>query len=101
VGNKYMVIHIALFKWRSDVPKKDIIQVMNDISLLKERISEVIDLYCGENFSKWAKNYTHAVIVKVESKEKLNVYRNHPDHIIVAKRVEELEEDSIGIDFEI
>lgn len=96
-----MVIHIALFKWRDDVSEKDISQVMADIKSLKGKINGITELYCGKNFSKWSKSYTHAVIVKVKDREALEVYRNHPRHIPVAKRVEELEKDSIGIDIEI
>ena len=95
-----MIIHIALFKWRASVSEEEINRVMGEIQSLKEKINEVIELYCGENSSKWSKNYTHAVIVRVKDREALEVYRNHPSHLSVAKRVEELEEDSIGIDVE-
>ena len=96
-----MIIHIALFKWRTGVSEEEIVRVMGEIQSLKEKINEVTELYCGKNFSKWSKNYTHAVIVKVKDREALEAYRSHPLHLPVAKRMEELEEDSIGIDVEI
>ena len=96
-----MIIHIALFKWRDDVLEKDINQVLDDIWLLKVTIKEIVDLYCGRSFSRWSKGYTHAVIVKVKDKKALESYRNHPFHVSVAKKVEELEKDSIGIDLEV
>jgi hypothetical protein len=101
VENKDMVVHIALFKWRDDVLEEEIDYIMGEIQSLKEKITGIIELYCGKNLSKWSKGYTHAVIVKVKDKEALDAYRNHPAHIPIAKKVEELEEDSIGIDIEV
>lgn len=96
-----MIIHIALFKWRDDVSEEDIERVIDDLKLLKGKINEIIDLYCGRNFSKWSKGYTHAVIVKVQNTEALDNYRNHLAHVPIAKKIEELEQDSVGIDIEV
>jgi hypothetical protein len=96
-----MIIHIALFKWRKNISRKDILQIMDDVLSMKGKIKEIIDLSCGRNFSKWSKGYTHAVVVKVKDKKALDKYRKHPIHIPIAKRIEELEQDSIGIDFKI
>lgn len=96
-----MIIHIALFKWKDNISEKQIHKIMADIRSLKSKITEVIDLYCGENFSQWSKGYTHAVIVKVQDRQSLDAYRDHPDHVPIAKEVETLEQDSIGIDFEV
>jgi len=95
-----MVIHIALFKWRDDVAESEINGIMEEIEQLKGKIDEIVEIYCGKNFSKWSKGYTHAVIVMVENKEALDAYRNHPLHTPIAKKVEKLEEDSMGIDIE-
>jgi hypothetical protein len=96
-----MIIHIALFKWRDDVSEEEIASVIGEIQSLKGKINGVIELYCGKNFSKWSKGYTHAVIVQVKDRKSLDTYRNHPEHLPIAKKVEELAEDSIGIDIEV
>lgn len=96
-----MVIHIALFKWRADASQKGISRAINEIRLLKEKIPEIIDLYCGENFSKWSGGYTYAVIVKTKNRQSLDIYRKHPAHVFVVKIIEKLEEDSLGIDIEV
>ena len=95
-----MVTHIALFRWKKEVPQEEIDRVMQSIRDLKRSVPNLIDLQCGENFSKWNEGYTHAVVVTVKNKEVLDAYRKHPAHVPVGKRVEELEEHSIGIDFE-
>lgn len=95
-----MVTHIALFRWKENIPQEEVNKLMSAIKDLKNQINEVVELDCGENFSKWNEGYTHAVVVKTKTREDLDNYRKHPAHIPVAKKVEELENHSIGIDFE-
>jgi len=94
-----MIIHIALFKWKKEANPEEIDEIMNELRSLK-KLDCVEDLYCGENFSKWANGYTHAIVGKFKDKESLEKYRKDPKHIPIAKKIEKLEADSIGIDFE-
>ena len=68
---------------------------------LKEKIPQVVELFAGENFSKHSQGFTHAIVIKFKSKEDINSYRNHPEHKPIADKLDEMEEDSIGIDFEV
>lgn len=95
-----MIIHIALFKWEPEVAPATIEKLVNDIRALKKQIPQIIDIYAGENFSKWAKEYTHAVVVVCRSRTDLDAYRVHPAHKPTADLCDALEADSIGFDFE-
>ena len=95
-----MVIHIALFKWKSGTSAETIDELMSDIRALKNQIPQIVDIYAGENFSKWAKEYTHAVVVTTQNKDALDAYRNHPAHKPIADLCDALEADSVGFDFE-
>ena len=94
-----MIIHIALFKWKPEIAAEIINKLVNDIQALKQQIPQIIDIYAGENFSKWAKGYTHAVVVITKSREDLEAYRNHPAHKPIADMCDALEANSIGFDF--
>ncbi len=96
-----MIIHIALFKWKESASQEDIDVVMSEIIALKAEIKEIIEISCGDNFSQWSKGYTHAVVVKLNNKNSLEVYRSHPFHKRIVDRIEKIEEDSLGFDFEI
>lgn len=63
-------------------------------------IQGIESIRCGRNFSKHIKGFTHAVVVTARNKVALDAYRNHPSHLVVARKIEEMEEDGIGIDFE-
>lgn len=95
-----MIIHVALFKWKPEVAPETINKLIGDIRSLKQQIPQIIDIYAGENFSKWAKEYTHAVVVVVRTREDLEVYRNHSAHKPIADMCDTFEADSIGFDFE-
>jgi hypothetical protein len=47
-----MIVHIALFRWKSTATKMEIEYVMAQICELKTKIPGLIDIKCGENFSK-------------------------------------------------
>jgi len=96
-----MIIHIALFKFKSEVSKEEINTSMNEVRALKDKIPQIIEISAGENFSKHSKGFTHAIVVKFNSKVDINAYREHPDHKPVADKLDLIEEDSIGIDFEV
>lgn len=95
-----MIIHTALFKWKPEVAPETIDKLIGDIRALKNQIPQIVDIYAGENFSKWAKEYTHAVVVIFKNKKDLDAYRSHPAHKPVADACDAYEADSIGFDFE-
>lgn len=95
-----MIVHIALFKWKDNVRQEAIEEAMADVRSLKEKIDGVFDIRCGQNFSKWNEGYTHAFLILARDKEALEAYRNHPDHLDVAKRIDAMDGGSIGLDFE-
>jgi hypothetical protein len=96
----YMIVHIALFKWKDGVGDDEIKRALDDVRALKEKVPGLIDIRCGENFSKWNEGYTHAVVVLGKDQASLDAYRQHPDHEIVAQKIEAMEERGIGVDFE-
>ena len=95
-----MITHIALFKWKNSVKKDEIDKALADVANLKTKISGIIDIRCGENFSKHSKGFTHAVVVTAKNRNALQTYREHPDHRTVAEKIDKMEEDGIGVDFE-
>lgn len=96
-----MIIHIALFKFKQKIPKEQVEKVIEQVRDFKEKIPQVVELYAGKNFSKHSQGFTHAIVIKFQSSEDLDAYRAHPDHKPIADKLEEMEEDSIGVDFEV
>lgn len=95
-----MIVHIALFQWKKSVSQGQVNELMRSMADLKKVIPQIVQLNCGKNFSKWAKGYTHVVVVTLRNRADLVTYRQHSAHQPIAKPVTELEADSIGVDFE-
>lgn len=72
---------------------------MGEVRDLGNKIPQIIEISAGENFSRHSKSFTHAIVVKFNSKEDIVAYREHPDHKPIADKLDSMEEDSIGIDF--
>lgn len=94
-----MVVHIAIYQWKSDSKESQINEALQEVKNLKDKIPGLVAIYCGKNFSKWAKNFTHAIVVLGENQKALDQYRSHPDHQAVAHKIELMEQDGIGVDF--
>lgn len=94
-----MIIHIALYKWKNGTTKDQIMTSLRKVQELKNKVYGITDIFVGENFHKESKSLTHGVVVIAENQEALDEYRGHPDHLIVAREIESIEEDGLGFDF--
>lgn len=96
-----MIIHVALFKFKPEVSKEVIDTAMDEVRVLRNKIPQILEIAAGENFSKHSKGLTHAIVVKFNSREDIDAYRAHPDHKPIADKLDQMEEDSIGVDFKV
>ena len=95
-----MIAHIVLFKWKENTSKKDIQKTFSNLNKLKG-MDGVIDIYSGENFSKYSEGFEYGLVVLVKDKKYLEAYRKHPLHLEIAKQIEKLEEKPLAMDFEV
>jgi len=95
-----MVIHIALFAWKDTTSSQDILNALDEVRRMQDKVAGLKGIYCGENFSRWNEGFTHAVVVLAESRGALETYRKHPDHVVVGKLIDSMETKSLGVDFE-
>ena len=95
-----MIVHIALFAWKADQSPAAIASALDEVRQMKAKVAGIIEIRCGENFSKWNEGFTHGVVVLAESREALDQYRNHPDHAAVGRLIDSMESKSIGVDFQ-
>jgi hypothetical protein len=58
-----------------------------------------MEIITGTNTSRYSQGFTHAILVRAKTREAIDAYRIHPDHVAVAKKIESMEADGIGVDF--
>lgn len=93
-----MILHVALFAWKPEISKDEVDQILKSVCELKSKIDGIVEIYAGDNFSKWNDGFTHAVVVLAKNIEALESYREYPEHKIIAAKIDNMEAKSIGID---
>lgn len=94
-----MIIHIALFKWKEGTTQETIEDALDQIKQLKHKCNGIIDIFCGKNYHKESKGLTHGIVIIAKDQNALDEYRHHPEHKIIAKNTEAIDEDGLGFDF--
>ncbi len=97
-----MINHTVLFKI-NDYPsetKKQIAKELTDKLLeLKNKIKEIEYLEVNTSIDIEDNNYDIALFVHVKDEKNLDIYRQHPDHQKVVKRILEVTSARAAVDF--
>jgi hypothetical protein len=94
-----MIDHLVFLAAREDASPEDIEDLVSSIRGLKDTVPSVVDLTVGENFSGRSGGYTHGIFVRFESREGLQEYMEHPDHLAVVEKLDALT-TRIVVDYE-
>jgi hypothetical protein len=95
-----MYVHIALYKWKANVSIERIAKALSDIESLADKVPGIIEIITAENISRYNEGYTHVILVRGKDQAAIDAYRSHPDHVVVARQLDTMEERGIGVDFE-
>jgi hypothetical protein len=96
-----MVVHIALYKWKTGTPQLHIQHALAAVTALINMVPGIVEIVAAENQSKFSEGYTHVILVRAESPAAIEAYRAHPAHVMAAQQIDGMEEQAIGVDFEI
>src|ERR1700693_4981054 len=96
-----MNVHIALYQWKSDVSDDQIKQALEEVESLANKIPGILDIVTWLNTTKYAKGYSHIILVRGKDQQAIDNYRNHPDHQKVARVIDEMEDHGIGVDLSV
>lgn len=98
-----MIKHIVMWKLKDDLTNKDKIslEIRKQIEELKYKIDGIIDIEIGINFESSEQAYDIVLYSKFNSRESLDFYQNHEDHIKVAKFIKSVVKSRVVADYEI
>ncbi len=85
-----MIDHLVFIAVKEDASPEDVEDLISSIRGLKDSVPGVVDLTVGENFSGRSGGYTHGLFVRFESREDLQRYMEHPDHLAVVEKLDRL-----------
>ena len=97
-----MIEHIVLFKWNEDASPDAIQAAVDGLLALRHKISGIIDITCGQNFSDRAKGFHTGLVVRFQDREALEAYVPHPEHQhVVQTMIAPIRADVLAVDYEI
>ncbi len=95
-----MVVHIVLFKLKEEHKQANIIQAKQMLENLMGAVPSLRSIDVGMNFSKEERAMDLSIITTFESKEGLEAYAVHPEHLKVVDFIKEVVEYSKVVDYE-
>ena len=99
-----MIKHIVMWKLKDshEGMSKDelIVKIKQDLEGLKSAIPAIKTMEIGKNFNELSASYDVALYSEFESKEDLEIYQKHPEHVKVAKFIRQIRTDVAVADYE-
>jgi glucose-6-phosphate isomerase len=95
-----MVDHLVFFEVRDGVSAEDRDDLIDSMRALREKVSGVVDLSVGEDFSGRSGGYTHALFVRFGDRQGLDTYMKHPEHLAVVEKLNARTTGRIVADYE-
>lgn len=69
--------HLVFLKYDNKAQGEELCKA---VVMLKKIVPQIKEVSCGETFTDRGKGFTHALRVRLDSKEDLDKYRSHPAH---------------------
>lgn len=95
-----MIEHLVLFTVRDGISENQEEELVGDLRALKEKVPGVLELTVGRNFSERSGEYTHGLSARFRTRDELQTYIEHPEHRAVVKKLDELTEGRVVVDYE-
>jgi len=76
-------------------------KIKQDLEGLKRAIPEIKVMELGKNFNELPVSYDVALYSEFESKEDLEIYQKHPEHVKVAQFIRQIRTDVALADYEV
>ena len=94
-----MIVHIVLFQFREENKKANMIQAKQMLENLMGVVPSLRSMDVGMNFSEEERAMDLSIITAFESKEDLEAYAVHPEHLKVVDFIKTVVEYSKVVDY--
>lgn len=94
-----MIVHIVLFQFKEENKKANMIQAKQMLENLMGAVPSLRSIDVGMNFSEEERAMDLSIITAFESKEDLDAYAVHPEHLKVVDFIKSVVEYSKVVDY--
>ena len=95
-----MISHVVLLKFKPGVSDADIEELEKSLDELPNKITEIHTYEFGRDLIRSERSYDFALVSLFANLEALERYQQHRHHLPVVKKIKELCESVITVDFE-
>ena len=96
-----MIVHIVCFKIEDNSSKEENLSKMKKLlEELPSKIPQIIDFEVGLNYNESDAAFDVSLYSTFNSKEDLNAYAIHPDHLVVVNFIKTIATDRVVVDYE-
>lgn len=97
---KIVIRHIVLFRFKEGVPEPDRKELVQRLKDLKKKIPCIVEMEVGADVVGDTYSYHVGLNSLFRSREDLNLYRDHPDHLEVVKIIQTVCASTVKVDYE-
>lgn len=94
-----MIVHIVVLKFRDENKEENIKRVKEMLNRLTQKIDALVSMEVGINFDRAQRAYDLSLYAKFETKEDLQTYATHEEHLKVVAVIKEVTSDSKVVDY--
>ncbi len=94
-----MIVHIVMFTFKEENKKENIEKAKELLNGLTTKIDELISIEVGVNFDTADRAMDLSLYSKFASKEDLNSYAIHPEHLKVVEFIKSVAKESKVVDY--
>ena len=94
-----MIRHVVLFKFKQGIGEEVIVDLEKSIAALPPVIPEILSYEFGRDVVRSERSYDLALVSTFKDLDSLQRYQIHPDHQVVLKKVNDLCESVLAVDF--
>lgn len=95
-----MIYHQVWFKMKDGATDADKEQLISGLKSMIPVIPEIVELAAGVDFSTRSRGYEVGLSVTCKSREDLDIYAKHPEHLKFIAEHKHLWQDVQALDFE-
>ncbi|WP_321777998.1 Dabb family protein [Sulfurimonas sp.] len=94
-----MIVHIVMFKFKSENKESNIAQVVKKLESLVDLISFLKSMEVGVDFSKTDRAFDLSLYSTFDTKEDLKTYAVHGEHLKVVELIKSVTLESKVVDY--
>ncbi len=100
-----MIKHVVMWKMKEEALGKsgaeNAEKMVKELLDLEDKIKELVYVEAGTDFVRSGRSFDVALFAQFKTKEDLDTYAVHPEHLKVVEFIKSVTKESVAVDFEI